>query len=53
LEFGFKAQLDYRKSSKAKLPVFSLEWVIMQNFENLNKSKFDDASKIISKVNKS
>ena len=31
---------DYKKC-KFKMPVFSLEWLILHNFENLQKINFD------------
>jgi hypothetical protein len=41
VDFGLKAQVDYRKNNK-KMPVFSMEWIIMQNYENVSLSSFDD-----------
>jgi len=40
LEFGFKALSDYRKI-KTKVPVFSIEWIILHNYQLLSKLNFD------------
>ncbi len=42
LDYGLKAQADYRKNNR-KLPVFSMEWILMQNYENISTSNFDDS----------
>ena len=41
IEYGLSAEIDYKKNNR-KLPVFPMEWIIMQNFENLRKSNFDN-----------
>lgn len=41
LEHGLKAQTDYKKLNR-KMPVFPMEWIVMQNYENLDISKFSN-----------
>ncbi len=41
MDYGLKAQIDYKKNNR-KMPVFSMEWIIMQNLENINLSSFED-----------
>jgi hypothetical protein len=40
LEFGNNAREDYKKT-ETKMPVFSLEWLLMNNFEKIDKTKID------------
>ncbi len=41
LEFGNSAREDYKKT-ETKMPVFSLEWLLMNNFENFEKTRIDN-----------
>lgn len=41
IDFGFEAQKEYKKANR-KVPVFPMEWLIMQNYEKSNLTKFDD-----------
>jgi hypothetical protein len=41
IDYGLKAQHDYKRNNQ-KLPVFSMEWIAMQNYEHFKCSTFDD-----------
>jgi hypothetical protein len=41
IDYGLKAQIDYKKNNR-KLPVFPMEWIIMKNYDKINKSSFDE-----------
>ena len=40
IDYGFEAQKEYKKANR-KVPVFPMEWLIMQNYENCDTSYFD------------
>jgi histone demethylase JARID1 len=42
-DYGFKCQDIYRKS-REKIPVFPIDWLIIQNVLNIDKLKMDQAS---------
>lgn len=44
-EHGFKCQGIYRKS-REKIPVFPMEWVIIENIRNLETINIDGQSKL-------
>lgn len=44
-EFGFKCQEIYRKS-REKIPVFPMEWVIVENIRNIDTIKVDAQTKL-------
>lgn len=44
-DFGFKCQEIYRKS-REKIPVFPMEWLLVENIRNLDEIKVDGQSKL-------
>lgn len=40
IKFGFDAIDDYMKC-KGKIPVFPIDWLLMQNFEKIKEIRFD------------
>ena len=44
-DFGFKCQEIYRKS-REKIPVFPMEWILLENVKNLDTIKVDDPTKL-------
>ena len=46
LKHGFECQDIYRKS-REKIPVFPIEWLIIENIRNIKKANIDLESKIL------
>lgn len=44
-DYGFKCQEIYRKS-REKIPVFPMEWVIVENIRKLDNISIDDETKL-------
>ena len=40
LEYGIRCQEIYRKS-REKIPVFPIDWLLIENIKNLDKIKID------------
>ena len=44
LEYGFKCQEVYRKS-REKIPVFPIDWLVIENLRNVDKIRVDEETK--------